>query len=422
MKLLQKTIKNYLLYSVFILLIAIPIFYYVIQNILRAEIDEELLATKYSLKNKLSTALYQQNFDKIEILDSQMSLSKSQNLSPYDSISTENIFDVIDKEFIPYRVIHSNFEVNGQYFLITRKISLLENDDLLKSILTVQISMLILLLVGMILINSNLSKRLWKPFYITIDELQKFKVESSESLQLPTSSIDEFSDLNTSLRLLTNRTQQSYIIQKEFAENASHEMQTPLAIFQSKLELLMQTLPLNEAQAKLIDELASATQRMKRLNKSLVLLTKIDNNQFLFTEEVVLNKKVKQFIEQFQPQIDEKSIIIKLEEESTVLLSANITLIEILISNLIGNAIRHNYQNGSISVKIEPNTLIIFNSGNMAELNKNHLFFRFHKQSTDENSIGLGLEIVKKIVLLYGYKIEYSFNNNLHQFAISFRH
>ncbi len=118
----------------------------------------------------------------------------------------------------------------------------------------------------------------------------------------------EFRELNTAVEQLAERSRKAYVAQKEFAENASHEMRTPLAIFQGKLELLMQTDPLTEEQAELITDLATASQRMARLNKGLILLTRIQNGQFPETEEIAVKKTAGHLLRQYQPQIEQKDL------------------------------------------------------------------------------------------------------------------
>lgn len=420
MKLLQKTIQNYLVYSLFVLLVAIPVFYFVIQNILRGQVDEELLATKILLKPRILQALSDSNFKKIDFLDENMRLLVSASFKEYDSLSTIDIYDSLEKEIIPYRVIHSNFLLNTQPYFLSRKISLIENDDLIKSILKVEVILLVLLLSGLLVINRNLSIRIWRPFYKTLGSLQNYNIEQHTDPDLSKSSITEFSDLNKSLQGLIDRTHKTFLSQKEFTENASHEMQTPLAIFQSKLELLMQTSPLSAEQADLMDQLADASERMSRLNKSLVLLTKIENDQFADTDTLSLNHIVDSFIQQYESQIEEKKLSISLESNSEKTLRANKILIEVLMGNLIGNAIRHNYQNGSIRIYINSESLRISNTGKGAALDDQKIFMRFQKESTNTNSIGLGLEIAKKICTLYKYKLQYQYNNNLHEFIVRF--
>src|SRR5690606_18129091 len=154
------------------------------------------------------------------------------------------------------------------------------HQKLIGSIIVLQCVLLVLLLAGLLLVNQGLSRRVWRPFYQTLRKLRAYKVDDAEPLSLGSSAVAEFRELNTAVEQLAERSRQSYVAQKEFAENASHEMRTPLAIFQGKLELLMQTDPLTEEQAELITDLATASQRMARLNKGLILLTRIQNGQF----------------------------------------------------------------------------------------------------------------------------------------------
>jgi signal transduction histidine kinase len=349
-----------------------------------------------------------------------MTLSASASFKEYDSLSTIELYDSLEKEIIPYRVIHSNFLLNNQPYLLSRKTSLIENDDLIKSILKVEVILLLLLLSGLLVINRNLSIRIWRPFYKTLGSLQNYNIEQHTDVELPKSSVTEFNDLNKSLQGLIDRTHKTFLSQKEFTENASHEMQTPLAIFQSKLELLMQTSPLSAEQADLIDQLADASERMNRLNKGLVLLTKIENDQFADTETLSLNHIIDSFIQQYEAQIEEKKLSISLELNSEKKLHANKMLIEVLLGNLIGNAIRHNYRYGSIQVYLDNELLRISNTGKEAALDDQKIFRRFQKDSSNTNSIGLGLEIAKKICMLYKYKLQYQYNNNFHEFIVHF--
>jgi signal transduction histidine kinase len=308
MKLLQKTIRGYLLYSMFTLVVAIPVFYFTIQNVLRHQADEELLSTKESLKASLEAQFTKAGLHEIKFPDSGVWIVPAANEFK-DSLFTVNEYDSAEKEMIPYRVIRWNIHLNGHPYLLTRKISLLENDDLIKTILNVQVTLLILLLAGLIIINWRLSIRIWKPFYRTLEKLKKFNIEKDSRLGLTKSGVNEFDDLNHSLEGFAERTHQAFVSQKEFAENASHELQTPLAIMQGKLELLMQTPGLTEEQATLIDELADAGRRMSHLNKNLILLTKIENNQFHELEKISLRSVTKNFADTlYLPAIEQKLI------------------------------------------------------------------------------------------------------------------
>jgi signal transduction histidine kinase len=198
-------------------------------------------------------------------------------------------------------------------------------------------------------------------------------------------------------------------------------MQTPLAIFQSKVELLMQTSPLNEEQAQLLSDLGDASQRMTKLNRSLLLLSKIENNQFVELENVSLQKVITDFSEEYQPQAHQKQITITMEFRSDVVLEANKSLIEVMVGNLLGNAIRHNHTGGTINILLEPELFTIKNTGKAVALEEDKLFQRFQKDNPDSMGTGLGLEIVKQICNLYRYTIRYEYSDGTHAFIITLK-
>jgi signal transduction histidine kinase len=383
-------------------------------------IDEELIATKTLLIPKLRNVVANNGQGGVVYLNYDIQYEKAPSFRSGDSISTIELNDSFSNEIIPQRLLTSQFLVDQTSYRLKIKISMADKNSLIRRIAGVAVILLFLLLLGLLIINKVLSKKIWKPFYKTLERLHEYRVDMQPALHLEKSSVKEFNDLSKAIEQLTQRDYQAYISQKEFAENASHEMQSPLAVFQSKLELLMQTKPLNEDQASLIEDLANASKRMARLNKSLILLTKIENNQFLEKETLSLEEIIKKLKEQYEFQIDQKSIQVEFHVEKDVIVQANRTLTEILLSNLLSNAIRHNVQNGHIVITLKEKELIIQNSGKPYALDVQKLFQRFQKDSFDSGSLGLGLEIVKKICDLNHYNIQYQYINKLHNFLLQF--
>lgn len=420
MKLLNKSLKGYIIYSVLILLISVPAYYYVIKSIVAEDVDEDLLSQKADMVARLGKVIDRNPFEFLEVFEPDVYIKPAVSSQPADSFYTISLYEATSKENVPHRVLESIVMLNGKPYQIQIKSSLVDNDDLIISIVTVQAIMMLLIIAGLLLIARFHSKKLWKPFYETLGRLHEYKIESDKNIQLENTEIDEFSDLNQTINNLTNRNQQVYLSQKEFTENASHEMQTPLAVFQSKVELLMQTTPLTGDQAELITELSEAGQRMNRLNKTLLLLSKIDNNQFTDKEPVNIDNTVQKLAEQYKNALNQKNISLHTRVVGDAVLDANQTLIEILIGNLLSNAIRHNMPGGRINVMIEPNQFSISNTGNTKPLDASRLFQRFQKQTADANSLGLGLEIAKRICNLYKADITYSYADSLHSFAVSF--
>ena len=420
MKLLNKSIRSYLIYAAILLAIAIPVLYVVIQQIVAEDVDENLVAEKTGIIQKLEKSNNIGSINFLEDVDQDLTITKAITLLQHDTFYTISVDDKIANEKIPYRVLESTITANGQAYTLQLRKSLLDSKDLIESIVLVMAVLLLLIVAGLIIINRAISKKIWKPFYSTLDKLHQYRVDKNEAMQLDKTTIDEFTDLNNTITALSQRNQKVYQSQKEFTENASHEMQTPLAIFQAKLELLMQTDPLSAEQAVLIEELTNVNQRMNRLNKSLLLLTKIENNQFLDKEPLSVNSMMGKLIEQYKFQAGKKNITIETQYTNDIPIEANKSLIETLLSNLLSNAIRHTIQDGHITIACKNSQLIIENTAKGNSLDTTKLFKRFQRQSSDAGSIGLGLEIVKKITTLYQFTIDYQFADNSHRFLVHF--
>lgn len=418
MKLLKKTIRRYLVYSVILLLVEIPIFYVVVQRLVLQGVDRDLMTTKELLKPKIGEAVVKNTLGQLQFADRNISISITTISRVYDSLASVEIYDSATGRKVPHRILTSSFSINGKPCVLQVKTSLLDNFSLIANIVKVQLALLVLLLLGLLLINRNLSKKIWGPFYHTLGKLQRYNIDQREELSLDQSSVKEFNDLNRSLEGLARRAQDAYISEKAFTENASHEMQSPLAVLQSKLELLMQTSPLTAEQAQLISELADAGRRMSRLNKSLVLLTKIENNQFADVGTILLRPVVLSLLQQYEMQIKEKSLDVTFEPGDDISLNADRALIEILAGNLLANAIRHNITGGKIYITIKDNCFRVCNSGSQTPLDEKKIFNRFVKGGNDNNSIGLGLAIVNTICKLYQYRLQYNFADNMHCFSI----
>lgn len=413
MKLLNRTVQYYFILSVVLLLVSVPVFYFVLKRIVIANVDARLIATKTQLIPRL------QRIDTDTLFSNDISLEKSRSpRSNKDSLYTSDMIDSHTRRPETYRLLTSHLVINQESYRLQIKSSLANHEALITSIILLQVVVLSLLLMGLLLINRSLARSIWKPFYQTLRKLRAYKVDDPGPLELGGAKVSEFAELNTAVEQLAARSRQAYVTQKEFAENASHEMRTPLAVFQGKLELLMQTAPLTEEQATLITDLAAASHRMLRLNKALILLTRIQNGQFPETAPISLQKMSTYLLEQYREQVDQQKLSLHTEWGQDLSVNANPVLIEVLVGNLLSNAIRHNYPGGEIRVQISSDTFMVQNTGQPYELNARRLFERFAKESRNEDSLGLGLELVKKICDLYQFDISYTFEHPLHTFRI----
>jgi len=423
MRLLHVNLRSLLLYSLVLLIISIPVSLLSVQAILNEEVDESLALQSDQFIHHIQKFEYLDDLDTdLKVLDQ---LSYNIHIKPNGSdthereYSTLSVYDSLEKDTKPFRQLHSYVIIQGRPYTLTVRMSLVDNEDLIRAIALVQIVVSLLLTLGLLLLNRRLAKRIWKPFYKTLDRLRAFELDKNETIPLEETNIFEFNDLNKALSQVTERNRKVYLDQKEFIENASHELQTPIAIFQSKIDALMQSPNLKQEDAETIMELEATAQRMSRLNKGLLLLSKIDNEQFIAKEPVELSELIQNQVDAHKPVAQLHNITI-LTTLNPLQLHANKTLIEILLTNLFHNAIRYSLQGEDIQVIISGRTLSVSNKGKQLAMSFEKMTERFSKESTDTHSTGLGLAIVKKICDSCGYMLGYSFSEGTHTFMITF--
>jgi signal transduction histidine kinase len=402
-------------------LFSIPISILSIRAILNKEVDLTIQHQSEEFVAHIKRFEYLEDIETdLEVLDN---LSNNIHIKPLEgNVSESNfqtvlIYDSAEQEAKPFRELSSAVRVKDKPYLLTVRMSLVGNEDLLETIGLAQVALVILLVSGLFFLNRSLSKRLWRPFYKTLDQLKAYQLDKAEPVTIEKSNIAEFDDLNETVRHLSERNRKIYLQQKEFIENASHELQTPIAIFQSKLDQLMQEPSLNQASAILINELESTAQRMSRINKNLLLLSKIDNEQYLTTDNIEIRDLVRNQISELTQLTESANIKLNSDGQSSVVV-ANKTLIEILIFNLLLNALRFSPKNEDIQVTLKDRKLSIINKGEPLKMDFEKLTERFIKASDHPTSTGLGLSIVKKICDVYGYRLVYNYANHAHHFMV----
>lgn len=421
MRLLQVSLRSLLIYSLVLVLVSVPIVLLSIRQILNKEIDASLSLNTIEFVEHIKNFEYLDDLDTdLQVLDQ---LSYNIRIRPSRTITapfyeTVVVYDSLERTEHRFRQLSSGVMIQGKPYLLIVSLSQVENDDLIMAIGTVQLVLIFLLTTGLLFINRALSKKLWKPFYKTISKLKAFEIDRNQAFEIGKTNIVEFDDLNDAIRNVTDRNRQVFLQQKEFIENAAHELQTPLAIFQSKLDVLMQQPSLSAHQAQTIFELESTAQRMSRLNRNLLLLSKIDNEQFIADEEVNLEVLLFDLLDKIQPIASLNGIAINRHIESGGL-KANRALIEILLTNLLHNAIRHSPNERTVTVHFSHYTLEVSNPG-LPLKNPDKIFERFSKESTNPNSTGLGLAIVKKICDVCSFNLHYRYQDAQHVFTIVF--
>lgn len=295
----------------------------------------------------------------------------------------------------------------------------LERDSLMG--LFLQISMFVVLLLACsFVVMRVLPKKLWQPFYDTLNQIQTFKVESGVVPQLGVTKVAEFNQLNETLTQIMQKSCNSYKAQKEFTENASHELQTPLAVMQCKLDLLIQDEHLTEQQATIVQDVYRQLRQVSRLDRSLLLLAKLDNNQFRMLDKVSLSN----MLDEIRPSLEAISgdIRITIKVVSDVTLACNEALLKSMIDNLVVNGVRHNKSGGNINIIVMADRLLVENTSTEPPLDATHIFDRFYRADRAGNGNGLGLSIVKSICEYHGWRIWYDYVENQHRFSVIFGH
>lgn len=261
------------------------------------------------------------------------------------------------------------------------------------------------------------SRRLWTPFYNTMQKVKHYNLDK-EIPQFTATDVPEFATLNRTLSELMNRNHNTFIGQKEFTQNASHELQTPLAVIQSKLDLLLQE-DLNERQMNLVQDMYAAGSRMALLNRNLLLLAKIDNNQYGIDEVVDMHRLLTENIAVCENLYNQVNIACEIS--NPCLIKANSGLVEIMANNLLVNAVRNTSKDGGIRIYCSSERFEIVNTTTGGSLDEAHLFDRFnHSCDTANRGNGIGLSLVKAVCSYHGWSIHYSFADREHHFLVTF--
>jgi signal transduction histidine kinase len=289
---------------------------------------------------------------------------------------------------------------------------------LFRAFLVVSLVTIGITILAFLITNRVLLRRLWQPFYDALHAMQHFRLGHTNDLRFPVTTTEEFTFMNESLGMAARKAEEDYLLLKEFTENASHELQTPLSIIRSKLEMLIQEKDLSERQSEIARSAFAAIKKLSRLNQSLLLLTKIGNQQFNSLEEISLDKRIENKLGQFRELWQTSGI-----EVSSHLLPATIRaspeLIDILLNNLFSNASNHNIPKGNIDISLEARRLCISNTGLATPLDTKRMFTRFYKGEQHTGHNGLGLSIIKQICEVTTLRPTYQFSGNRHTFTLT---
>lgn len=418
-KLLIKTRQGYLAFSVVVLLLAAPAFYYLSQWLHLYQTDRVLKLHKDAFSRLDLDTFSDEDLVVWNKYNHDVKILRGGGLSQ-DTVFTTTIFDSLSGHHELYREMRAPLTINNKPYTYIERNHLAEMQDMVYGVAFIFIVVIGILLIGITLFSNRWAKKLWTPFYDTLKQIQSFDIDKSREPRFTPTGTEEFDYLNNSIGKLIEKNTAIYRNQKEFIENAAHELQTPLTVIQTKLESLFQSAEQSEHQAVLIESINGDLSRLHRLSKNLMLLSSMENEAYANKQAFPVSQYLTKNIEFFTTQAESKDIEIRLEIREDHIVHANPALLEILVNNLFANAIRHTAAGGVIITELSGIELKFSNTGT-ASLDQSRLYNRFSKSESAGKGNGLGLSIVKKIIEINNWEIEYGFLGEMHHFTVKFR-
>jgi signal transduction histidine kinase len=392
-------------------------FYFVLYYVLLRQLDETLRAEQQEIEGYVRT---RHQLPDIQNTKHQwITVEKTAVVITEAKIKSAPVYKPEKRETEYIRQLFFPITVSGQNYRVTVNKSEAETEDLLQLIILITVGMIALILLFNYVINRKLINRLWQPFYVTVTSIKEYHVSNRHPLELPREKIDELDLLNDSLNKMTGDIYRDFTALKSFTENASHEMQTPLAVIRSKVEILLQRPEWKEHDLQQLLSIEEATQKLSKLHQSLLLLTKLEHHRFVLNETIDLRDIVERKIAEMQELLLSKRLTIEVDCRQ-LQLSFHQHLAEILVNNLFNNAIRYTPPGGNIFIELKAGIMVIKNTAVNGVLDSNKIFQRFYKADPSPEGTGLGLAIVKEICTIGGFTISYRFTDNQHVFIIQF--
>ena len=416
MKLFTRYNRIILLMMVLVFLLSSILYYFLLNYILIQEVDEVLNHRKARMEH------YASKYGRLPVPDymGEVQVSYALVKQPITGVhsSLVNLYDTMENSVGPFRKFVFTIPVQGQIYQVTLARPLAGTRNLAITIILVTLLTILIILITSLFINRILLHRLWQPFYSIIAAMRSYKLGKVKEINLPQTTTEEFLFLSDNLKETIKKTEEEYQILKEFTENASHELQTPLAIIRSKLDLFIQREDLSEAHSEELKEIYTAVKKMSRLSGSLLLLTKIENQQFDQISVINLKEKIEEKVQQFRELWNDNQLNLHCHLEEAII-KANGDLTDILLNNLLSNASRHNTKGGTIDIYLKAHQLTITNTGSPKALDSNRLFRRFYKEKAHSHHNGLGLSIIKQICEQSHIQIAYFHKNDNHSFQLN---
>ncbi|WP_298647127.1 HAMP domain-containing sensor histidine kinase [uncultured Proteiniphilum sp.] len=349
----------------------------------------------------------------------EITTAEAQN-KPHIRYLDSMVYIPLKKETEPARILTTIYkDENRKYYELVVAIPTIEKKDLKEAILYWIIFLYFGLLLCILLINVWVYHESNRPLHKLLAWLNRYKIGRENAPLKNDTDITEFKKLNETVVKSMKRSEEVFEEQKQFIGNASHEIQTPLAVCRNRLENLMDDESLTKTQLEELSKTLRTLEYITRLNKTLLLLSKIENRQFSGTHEIELNSIIKKNIRDYEEVYAHMNIDVEIRESGIFKVVMNRTLADILVNNIIKNAFVHNMTNGKINIEISSSKLIFKNTGQGSSLDPQFIFKRFYQGNKKPESSGLGLALIKSICDLGKLHINYAFEEDFHRFEIS---
>ncbi len=416
MKLQTKINTRFLVVTLLVFSIAGVLFYFALDHVLDHNILEMLESRRAYIV--LSMRQNPPAADSVESADNSIFIRHINSSKEYKYFSDTIALDQEEKELVPFRKMTFSVHSHNQHYEVVLLQSLLESEDLQMVIFSFMSALFGMVFLALFFLNRWLSNKAWNPFFNSLSVLNDWKIGKNKTVGFERTGIAEFDQLNGILGNMMQKIQKDYVNLKEFTENASHEIQTPLAIIKSKLEMVLQDKTLDDRQYQRVRAAFESTIRLSKLNEALLLLSKIENRQFVETAEIDICRLVHSRLDYLEELFALKQIEVTVLLDNKVTFRMNPLLADILINNLLSNALRHNIENGKIMVSSENQEITVSNTSLQGKMDVSRMFHRFSKQTITSESNGLGLAIAHEICNNYDLELRYRYINEMHCMTI----
>jgi len=417
MKLLKKTTQYYFVFLILTFLIVVITFYFIAEYLIYKDVESRLQSERKYFEEYMYVN-HGKWYDGCYFIDNKVVVHQVSHWSTIAVFKDTLLYDRQANAKIPFRELNFYMKLNNQAYHISIRKSIIESRIMIEYFTVIMIGMLTILFLFMYFFQQRMANRIWKPFYETLKILQELKLNSTTKIEWKDGQINEFAELNNTLNHMILKMRSDYKNLKEFTENASHELQTPISVIRVRSEELIQSEHLTDRQQYLIHDIYESFNRMSTLIQTLLLLSKIENRQFIDVIEIDVDKLITVKINEYEEFFQIKKINLSYTKHQNFICMMNPLLADILLNNLIINSIKHNIEGGFVLLNLFDDRIEISNSGERITVEPDVLFNRFIKSKSKPDSLGLGLAIVKQITDTYDLHITYTYNHPIHMICI----